>query len=78
MQNEDWDKILPLAECIMKLVELWIVRKYPAQQNVPENEKVWKKGDPLPEPRSIAEYRDLPEQPGRFERAIAQARRSGD
>ena len=73
----DENRIFEIADRALNLLELWITRKYPVVEEA--HGEVWKKGDPLPEPQSIEEYRDFPrDQPGRFSTAIAAARANRD
>ena len=76
MQTETQERLLSLADRLISLLDKWIERKYPVQED-PEGE-VWKKGDPLPEPQTVEEYRDFPRDglPGRFQQAIANAQKS--
>lgn len=74
------DRLFAFGYKALDLVDKYIDRRYPEQQKVnPDEEGVWKAGDPLPEPQTKAEYDRFPaNQPGRFERAIAAARRAND
>lgn len=72
--DERETKIFKLLDRALTLFDKWIERKYPVQKE--EHGELWKKGEPLPEPKTPEEYRDFPrDQPGRFERAIQEARR---
>jgi hypothetical protein len=69
------NRICDIANRSLDLFDKWIERKYPIQKE--QDGEVWRKGDPLPEPKTPEEYREFPEgQPGRFQQAIAAARRS--
>ncbi len=76
--DERETKIFEFLDRALNLVELWINRKYPEQKEEPNGE-VWKRGEPLPEPKTPKEYEEFPrDQPGRFERAIQAARSARD
>jgi len=71
------DRLFALAYRYADLFEMYVNRRYP-EQKVQDGE-VWKQGDPLPEPKTLQEYRDFPvDQPGRFQQAIAAARKHDD
>ena len=75
MEQATQERFLTIADRALNLFDKWIDRKYPIQKE--QDGEVWRKGDPLPEPKTPAEYRDFPgDQPGRFQQAIAAARRS--
>lgn len=70
------ERLLPLIERALTLADKYIDRKYPEQEKVNVTSELWRQGDPLPEPQTKAEYEGFPaDQPGRFTRAIEQARR---
>ena len=66
-------KLIEMADRALNLFDKWIERRYPQQKE--QQSEVWRKGDPLPEPQTVEEYRDFPrEGPGRFQQAINSAR----
>ena len=74
MDEKTQTKIFEFLDRALTLLDKLIERKYPEQKV--QNGEVWKKGEPLPEPTTIAEYRDFPrDQPGRFQQAITAANR---
>lgn len=76
--DEQTDKrIFDTIDRALKLFELWITLKYTVQEE--KDGEVWRKGDPLPEPQTVAEYREFPrEGKGRFQEAIDAAQRNRD
>lgn len=74
MEPSTEERILGIADRLLTLFDKWIDRKYPEQKET--HGEVWRKGDPLPEPKTAQEYRDFPrDAPGRFQQAIDRARR---
>jgi hypothetical protein len=72
------EQVVTLINRALDIFELYVNRKYPEIKEAQSGE-VWKKGDPLPQPQSVEEYRNFPpNQEGRFSRAIAAARRDGN
>jgi len=68
------DRLFPLFERALVLADKWIDRKYPVPTEI--SSELWKQGEPLPQPKTQAEYEAFPsDQPGRFQQAIAQARK---
>lgn len=73
------DRTFALCYRFADLFDKYIDRRYPEVKEVPNVEGIWIKGEPLPEPQSKEEYARFPaDQPGRFERAIAAAKRARD
>lgn len=75
MDEQTEKRIFDTVDRALNLFELWITRKYPVKEE--KDGEVWRKGDPLPEPQTVAEYREFPrEGKGRFQEAIDAAQRN--
>lgn len=77
MDEQTEKRIFDTVDRALNLFEKWIERKYPVQED--KDGEVWRKGDPLPEPKTVEEYREFPrEGKGRFQEAIDAAQRNRD
>lgn len=77
MDEQTEKRVFDTVDRALNLFELWITRKYPEVKD--KDGEVWRKGDPLPEPQTVEEYREFPrEGKGRFQEAIDAAQRNRD